>query len=437
MKRRAWRWVLAIVAGLALSIGGILWSAHRRADAVLGRQDRRAGEIIAAIRARSYRRALLYPPAKPGDGWVDYLKGLAGIDGIPRAEIDELPDVRGEADFVADPETLEEFFEKHEPLIELFRESNRRTEFKPDYRYEDGSAMVLNNVTSVMTASRLLGDRAAHFADSGRGAGALESVLLGLSVAQDTGRGGVVINHLVMIVGEGILAERCRQLLKEESFRAEELVDFAGKLDLLAGTRPDLVDVYEAEEACVIRTLADLAGSPLSEPRAEGALWGRSWRYLYSRRLACAGALTECERLFQRCRGLRGLEPHRRPVAMESILRDAEASTNPIVKQMMPAITKVCLRDSVSQVALTLMRVSTAVAWYQAEKGAWPDSLDQLVPRHLPRVPVCPLTGKPLGYREGRIWSPGRNGIDDGGKSGKDDEIDAPDGDYVWTVKPK
>jgi hypothetical protein len=147
--------------------------------------------------------------------------------------------------------------------------------------------------------------------------------------------------------------------------------------------------------------------------------------------------LGELERLFGRIRALRGLELHLQPAAIAEIVKEAGASRNPIVQSTFPGITRVVHRDLVSRMTLTLLRVATAVAWYQAEKGVFPATLEELVPKYLPRVPVCPLTGMPLGYRPGCVWSPGWNRVDDGGKPGKDNDADAKDGDYVWTVKKK
>ena len=64
-----------------------------------------------------------------------------------------------------------------------------------------------------------------------------------------------------------------------------------------------------------------------------------------------------------------------------------------------------------------------------------PEKLEDLVPRYLPKIPVCPLTSKPLGYQNGRVWSAGRNGVDDGGVPGKDNDVDAQDGDVVWVIR--
>jgi len=40
-----------------------------------------------------------------------------------------------------------------------------------------------------------------------------------------------------------------------------------------------------------------------------------------------------------------------------------------------------------------------AIAAHRARAGAWPSTLDELVPTHVPRVPIDPFDGKPMRYR--------------------------------------
>lgn len=65
-------------------------------------------------------------------------------------------------------------------------------------------------------------------------------------------------------------------------------------------------------------------------------------------------------------------------------------------------------------------RVVVALLRHRARSGAWPDSLEVLVPEFLPAVPADVYDGAPLRYalREGRplLWSVGADRIDDDGR---------------------
>lgn len=437
MKSRRWKWVLGVVAGLGLAFGGILWSAHRRADVVFERHGRLVAEALAAVRARPTARPPLLEPSISGNGWSSYLAALAGIEAIPDAEIDQIPTINGDPTFIPDREQLEKIFTKYSPLVDQLRQAARHETFDPSYDFESGLTMDLTNVSQAIRAARYLSDLAIFEHEEGRGGAALDTVGLGVAMAEDTGRAGVIVHQLVMIVCEGIAANTVREVLAGHSFQAAELESFARKLDRLWKARPTVADAFVAEDATVRRTLIDFGTKGPTAPMLgtiQTELPPRSWRYLFSYRLAYAGALGETEQLFQDSHRVGALEPSLRTAAMEKVSQRAMDSRNPVIRSMFPVLGKIYLRDNVAQLNWTMMRVATAIAWYEAEKGREPEKLEDLVPRYLSRVPRCPLSGLPLGYREGVVWSAGRNGVDDGGVPGKEEDIDAEDGDYVWRV---
>jgi hypothetical protein len=64
--------------------------------------------------------------------------------------------------------------------------------------------------------------------------------------------------------------------------------------------------------------------------------------------------------------------------------------------------------------------IGIALELYRRERGDWPQSLDELVPRWLPSLPIDRINGGPLGYRiiDGRpvVYSLGNDTRDDGGR---------------------
>jgi hypothetical protein len=64
--------------------------------------------------------------------------------------------------------------------------------------------------------------------------------------------------------------------------------------------------------------------------------------------------------------------------------------------------------------------VGVVLELYRRERGKWPESLNELSPRWLPKLPVDRINGGPLGYRvvEDRpiVYSLGTDADDDGGR---------------------
>jgi hypothetical protein len=99
------------------------------------------------------------------------------------------------------------------------------------------------------------------------------------------------------------------------------------------------------------------------------------------------------------------------------------------------------------QTKINLAKLALAAELYRFRHGDYPVSAIELIPEFMTSLPVDLMDGKPLRYaRDGsryRIWSIGRNGVDDGGKffrvtlnsSGWTHPIH--DGDWVWFYPTK
>lgn len=79
--------------------------------------------------------------------------------------------------------------------------------------------------------------------------------------------------------------------------------------------------------------------------------------------------------------------------------------------------------------------VALALGLYQLEQGRYPDSLDELVPEYVNRIPLDFATNQPLKYqtdgKEFALYSVGQNQEDDGGVH------DPREGDYVVRSSPQ
>jgi hypothetical protein len=88
---------------------------------------------------------------------------------------------------------------------------------------------------------------------------------------------------------------------------------------------------------------------------------------------------------------------------------------------LVPELSNFVLNFNVSQVFQRCSAVALALERYRQAKGAWPESLNALVPSYLSAVPLDPFDGKPLRYRqypgEGVVvYSIGTDGKDNEGK---------------------
>jgi hypothetical protein len=98
-----------------------------------------------------------------------------------------------------------------------------------------------------------------------------------------------------------------------------------------------------------------------------------------------------------------------------------------------PAWEGVIRRTAEAQTLVEQSLLACALERYRIARGSYPESLNQLMPEYLAKLPNSPITGKPVNYSlkpEGSflLWSPGWNLQSAGGKPG---EFKG-EGDIVW-----
>jgi hypothetical protein len=109
-----------------------------------------------------------------------------------------------------------------------------------------------------------------------------------------------------------------------------------------------------------------------------------------------------------------------------------------------PALAKSVPKLIWGQAVLDQALIACALERYRLEHGAYPDALDELKLADGRPLPLDPVTGRPMHYRQtddGRyaLWSEGLEGIDHGGMRGIPsvqpyEEIYS--GDWVWSFRP-
>ncbi|MCS7263538.1 MAG: type II secretion system protein GspG [Armatimonadetes bacterium] len=89
--------------------------------------------------------------------------------------------------------------------------------------------------------------------------------------------------------------------------------------------------------------------------------------------------------------------------------------TATIAPSMLEPFEKVNQIHALRQVTETAL----SLRLYRSERGRYPESLQALVPKYLPKVPIDPYDGKPIKYRRlsrgFKVWSVGGNGKDEVG----------------------
>jgi hypothetical protein len=107
-----------------------------------------------------------------------------------------------------------------------------------------------------------------------------------------------------------------------------------------------------------------------------------------------------------------------------------------LARLLLPALDKTFLRCARAQATADQAVMACALERFYRENKRYPDTLDQLTPKFLPKLPPDVITGEPQKYHttpEGSyvLYSVGRDGKDDGGSTTKvkNDPVD-----WVWSL---
>jgi hypothetical protein len=422
---------LAVPTALLVAGGLGVWDVHRRAVLVIERHEREIAVRSAQLRALPTARPVVLGEPEDGNAWELYRQAFAGLQQMTSNEADAIPELSSvrEDDTPLDEDAISAIVAKYGPELDFLRRAVCRREVDPDAE-EDGSLTSHLAASDSIRAMKFMAGAARHYHRRGDDQEAMELALVGLAMAQDLSRGASLVGVAYQSVGESIACYTAYDVLGGHNLGERQLEGLAKRLDGLLAGRPSFVDALPREELFVRSIL-------LRSARGELPLASPAWRQLWSESILAAQALHSVGVYFGAARGWADLSPYDRIEAAAVLTEQASRRGNPGVESVLGSLKNMARRDATSLMEIRLLRLAVGIAWFEAERGRPPGSLAELVPRHVPVVETCPLSGMPLGYVSGRVWSPGRDRRDDGGVldpvCGYDPDHDQ--GDVVWFMK--
>ena len=226
---------------------------------------------------------------------------------------------------------------------------------------------------------------------------------MALGYVQDIARHGYYSQWDSMLQIEDRSAAAALEILSGHSLSTSDLQTWAEWMDRLEAARPSIERTILMDAALAqLDVITDFNDAALSV-NSPSPFVPVTWRDLWSPTLAKSRQVREIDQLFRALADRVRLMPWQR----KRVTNDDRAG----VSDEVPDDTLFEV-DAACQLYLILWRASIAVAWYESERGAFPTSLADLVPRYLPKDPISPRTGKPLVYSNGIVSAdPGQGAI--------------------------
>ena len=341
-------------------------------------------------------------------------------------------------------------FEGRRAVLDQVTEAARRPRAQYDLRYADGPNALLPHLAIHKSMAGKLRTRSAARVAAGDTAGAAEDIDTILRLAELTGEDPTLIGYLVRVAIQSSAFSAFWDGTSQHAWSDAQLAAFQQRFEGLK-QRDSLVKAFRGERLFG-KTTFELMREGRLDPDTLGAMeddgsghsfgWGlipRAW--LLQNQAYHSKVLDQVVGKLQRCDPERGIaakgsiwETER---VEQTVFNTANRRFHPyriFTHLLLPSLVKVHAKADRS---LTTSRLAITVAGLERHRlatGRYPKSLDDLVPRWVPSVPLDPMDGQPLRYRinaDGTftLYGVGPNHTDDQGVFESNQRQDL---DWVW-----
>ncbi len=459
-RRRPWwrRWLRRVVLMLLLALVGLGFRGYyrhrkvtRELEAALAALDHdetgwRLKDIEAARadvpeEANSARcivavAKLLKEAAPSPHGWPPAEFADAFKDLPPEERLDDARAARLRAEL-----------EKVRPALELARTLERLPAGRHRIQYlRNVMDTRLDDQQQTRNVTGLLSFDAMQRSDKNDGAGALRACRAALNAARSIGDEPFFVTQLVRAACVVVACRGVERALAQTEPPPEDLARTQRQLEgedaynglfvSLRGERAVWHEMFDALESGDV-PLTDLAGSGAAKPDWSDHLLG--W--------AIRDNLRAEHPLFLSLMTRRITETELPLEEQGAIDRDLAAQVKALPREAvvtrvsLTAIPRVGEAECRKHAHVRCLAAALAAERYRRQHGAWPESLDKLVPGLLTELPLDPSDGEPLRYRrlaDGvTIYAVGKDGVDNGGVFDRENGI-RPGTDIgirLWDVK--
>ena len=341
-------------------------------------------------------------------------------------------------------------FEGRRAVLDQITEAARRPRAQYDLRYADGPNALLPHLAIHKSMAGKLRTRSAARVAAGDTAGAADDIDTILRLAELTGEDPVLIGYLVRVAIQSSAFSAFWDGTSQHAWSDAQLTAFQQRFEGLK-QRDSLVKAFRGERLFG-KTCFELMREGRLDPDTLGAMesdesgnsfgWGlvpRAW--LLQNQAYHSKVLDQVVGALQRCDPERGIaskgsiwETER---VEQTVFNTAGRRFHPyriFTHLLLPGLAKVHAKADRS---LTTSRLAITVAGLERHRlatGSYPKSLDDLVPKWVPAVPLDPMDGQPLRYRlnaDGSftVYGVGPNHADDNGVFESNQRQDL---DWVW-----
>lgn len=393
------RW--KIIGGILIVLAVAALAGVIGVNAVAGRRMKDLQVKVAALQAETAARDTSRPPrpgkSEPGNAWDDYTAALAAVEKDKEA-------LKAVAEYVDKPTPAgrakaEPIVAAHAATLDLLRKGVRRERGEATIRWEDGFAIKTPGLMSPRALGNLAAAKARFLLEEGKAREGVDLLLDVCQYARDQGSNTILIEHMVCLALTSTASEELKTFIQSGKLTREDLLEIDRGLDHVEKVLPNTAHAFMNEPLQLgHHTLKEISGDNFIQMGDGPSIY--QLKYGFSLKIMAAEAFNESVAIMRR-----GAEADSKSWAevrklsdeMEKVSRE---SANPLIQITVPGLASV---HRVSREKKAHLRMLRTAARLKAGETA---DLDD------------PFGGKLLrSEKDGKlkIWSVGRDGVDDSG----------------------
>lgn len=364
------------------------WLAGRRVDTVLARLEQRVGPLT--------MERLRAPEVPAGENLARLVRAATALTVPPARDVEQALGTLSDArQTIPLPDAARSYVAANQPAIELSRnfEGRHRGDWEADYLTGENapSLIEVRALGNVLMASALLDLEAGRVDEAGR------QVRNGLAVSASMRNEPSLITQLIRVAIVNRQLGVVQRLVAEHDPSRAALEGLASRLAENRDPSPMTVGM-RGEVTLVNNTFAAVeAGRTDAVSGRAPIMWSNPLFRRLGRPLIRYQRAAYLERMALILESQTGTRPRPQVLPQHRPLFGGQ-----FISGVTSGLERALLTGDDHDSELAAAETAVALRRYQLDHGEYPASLDALVPRYLPAVPIDPFTGKPPLYVKGQ-----------------------------------
>jgi hypothetical protein len=381
--------------------------AHQIFTTITGRRLNAAIDRVEKAWGPLNLRSLYPPDVEPARNRTKVLRAAAEVLVLEGDDLKTVSDVASLKNIEPDRDDLvivADAVERNALALELLAAAAERPESNWNIPYRKGVAADVPPLLPLLNIARLNGARGLMAVRDGRTEDATRAAEQGFALSESLAREPVLIVQLIRVSIDWLNLAVARAILEEGHPDAEMLARLRGHVVRIGETDTIRVALIGETNAMYSELRKVEQGNADMDRNAPLILRNAFIPWLL--RPAFRSDLTFYLELMHDVVVYHERPAHRRESELGSGPFDREPRFYQVLSRTsLPNLRGISLRGDLERARATAAETALALARYRLDHGAYPESLEELVPEYLDEMPVDPFTGVPPEYRrEGDVF---------------------------------